>query len=215
MSIIPQEQVKSSDLIIGSIYEGGPTISSEPISTLLGVGNMGGIRPKVNLGATSFVALLSTNSETEWPDGFDGSNGSYTYFGDNRSSGRGLLEPHGNKAFHRVFEADFSTQEARLQTPPFFIFSIATGHPGRSVKFEGLGVPGDSSNEEDWCVAKFFKDKDNKKFLNFQIRLTILADHQITATWIADLAAGEVLTPNCPAWYANWINTGRRVPYTY
>jgi len=215
MSIIPQELVKSSDLITGSIYEGGPTISSEPISTILGVGNQGGIRTKVNHGEISFVALLSTNSETEWPDEFDSSNGSYTYFGDNRSSDKGLLEPQGNKALQRIFESNFSTQTDRLKSPPFFIFSLAPGHPGHSKKFMGLGVPGGASNEEDWCIAKFFKGKNNEKFLNFQIKLTILADHRITASWLADLAAGEVLTPNCPAWYAEWIKTGRRVPYTY
>jgi hypothetical protein len=211
--IIKRENVHQSDLILGAIYEGGPSLSDEPIHDLLGTQNMKGIRPKNDKdGRTVFIALHSNSNESEWPDFLDESAGTYTYFGDNRDNYKDLLDTDGNKALHRVFNGDFDTEKGRMLIPPFFVFSSVTGIASRSVKFEGLAVPGYHGPQEDWCVAKFFKSS-GTKFQNYQIKLTLLADKRIKREWILDLLQGEPLSTNCPEWYSEWVETGIRIPF--
>lgn len=211
--IVRREEVSKSDLILGAIYEGGPSLSDEPIHDLLGTQNMSGIRPKNGKnGRTVFIALQSTSSESAWPDYLDRSSGTYTYFGDNKTALKDLLDTDGNKALHRVFNGDFDTQKGRMLIPPFFIFSAVTGYSARSVRFEGLAVPGYTGPEEDWCVAKFFKSS-GTKFQNYQIKLTVLADKKIKQEWITDLLLGDPLSVNCPDWYSEWVETGIRIPF--
>ena len=210
---VPKEQVSQSDLWVGAIYEGGPSLSDEPLHAILGVQNMGGIRPRNDLNnQTVFISLQSTSNESEWPDSLEKSTGVYTYYGDNRSSMKKLLDTDGNKALHRVFNGDFDTQKGRMLAPPFFIFSSVFGYAARSVRFEGLAVPGCNTPDADWCLAKFFKSGVSK-FQNYQIKLTILADRRIRKNWVDDLLDGDPLSPNCPDWYSEWVDSGVRIPY--
>ena len=213
MRLVQKKDVSSSDLWIDAVYEGGSSLSDEPIHAILGTQNMKGIRPKNrDDGKTAFIALHSTSDEFEWPDFLDVSTGVYTFYGDNRTVGKHLLASDGNKALERVFRGDFATKEGRLLIPPFFIFSSAKGHPPRSVQFVGLAVPGFSGPQEDWCIAKFFKGSSGR-FHNFQIKFTILADCRINKEWILDLLNGEPSSRNCPNWYKEWIELGKRIPY--
>jgi len=213
--IVKQENVRGSDLTIGTIYEGGPSLSDEPMHLLLGTANRGGIRPKnTEDGHTAFIALHSTSNVVEWPDTFDGKIGRYTYFGDNKYVDKDLNETPGNKAIQRVFKRQFETKLERLQSPPFFVFTSVSGMAPYSVKFEGLAVPGSSSPEIDWCTAKFHKQK-GSKFQNYQFQLTILACRRIRQEWVKELLAGNPVAESCPEWYSEWLETGARVPYTH
>jgi len=211
--IVRREEVSKSDLILGAIYEGGPSLSDEPIHDLLETKNMSGIRAKNDQkGRTVFIALQSTSSNSEWPDYLDRSSGTYTYYGDNKTALKDLLDTDGNKALHRVFNGDFNTQKGRMLIPPFFIFTTVTGYAARSVRFEGLAVPGCTGPEEDWCVAKFFKSS-GTKFQNYEIKLTVLADSQIKREWITDLLLGDPLSINSPKRYSEWVKSGIRIPF--
>jgi len=213
--IVTQEQIGESDLWVGAIYEGGPSLSNEPIHAILGTQNMKGIRPKNDhAGHTRFIALQSTASQSEWPDSLDKSTGVYTYYGDNRDATKKLLDTDGNKSLDRVFRGDFDTPEGRKKIPVFFVFTSVSGYAARSVRFEGLAVPGYNASQEDWCVAKFFKQGD-KKFQNYQIKLTILAESRISKEWISDLKKGEPLSANSPSCYSKWVDSGERTPLVH
>lgn len=123
MRLVQKKDVRDSDLWMSAVYEGGPSLSDEPIHLILGTQNMKGIRPKRQVdGKTAFIALHSTADEIEWPDSMDHSTGIYTYYGDNRTVGNGLLSSDGNKAIERIFSSDFDTKEGRLTIPPFLFF---------------------------------------------------------------------------------------------
>ena len=121
--LINRENVHQSDLVLGAIYEGGPSLSDEPIHDLLGTQNMKGIRPKNDKdGRTVFIALHSNSNESEWPDFLDESAGTYTYFGDNRDNYKDLLDTDGNKALHRVFNGDLILRREECWFLPFLFF---------------------------------------------------------------------------------------------
>lgn len=71
---VPFSQLKNSDLIVDTVYEGGRTgnLSSEVISKLLHVGNSGGFRKcmqradGVRTGEEAYVCIYSTGEEIEW-----------------------------------------------------------------------------------------------------------------------------------------------------
>ena len=210
---VTTEDAESSDLVVGTIYEGGPSLSDEPIHKLVGTGNMGGIRKRGGSFGTSLIALFSTEDQPDWPDGIDRSTGSVVYFGDNREPGFNLLSRSGNKALHDIFQERFDSEKARLTTLLFFVFTSAPVGVARSVRFEGLAVPGDDSPEEDWCVARWHA-KAGQKFQNYTIRLTLLADRVITQKWIEDSVSGDRMGDNCPDNYRFWVETGLRTPLT-
>jgi hypothetical protein len=174
---------------------------------------MRGIRPRNALSGnqTAFVALFSTGSESEWPDAIDRSSGCVSFFGDNREPNIGLLETTGNRLLHKVFSLDFDLVSDREKCPPFLVFSAFHDAPPRTVRFEGIAVPGCTLPESDWCRARFFKSSDGK-FLNFEIKLTLLADPVIPRQWLKDLLLETTNSESSPTWFKSWVATGRRVP---
>lgn len=100
---IPFEQLSTCDLHVGEVYLEGsqPHVGADPIARLLGVGNMGGFRIAGTARSASHrVALFTTASQPEWPDEVDRATGVFTYFGDNRTAGRDLHDPKGNRLLH-------------------------------------------------------------------------------------------------------------------
>jgi hypothetical protein len=198
--------LSTSDVHVGGEFVGGPTISDEPLHRLLQVGNMGGFRAKksVNRGI-AYVVLFSTGVEKEWPDGYEPSDGTFRYFGDNRTVGKDLLSSDGNKLLARINELDLDTLTGRLACPPFLLFNSVPKGPPRTVRSVGLAVPAVGQ----WCVAKYFGTA--RKFLNFEITLNVLADQVISRGWIDELVEGKVNGPSCPDWYRHWLVTGQAV----
>ena len=198
--------LSTSDVHVGGVFVGGPTISDEPLHRLLQVGNMGGFRVKKSMnGGIAYVVLFSTGVEQEWPDGYEHSSGTFRYFGDNRTVGKDLLSSDGNKLLGRINELDLDTPTGRLECPPFLLFSSVPKGPPRTVRSEGLAVPAIGQ----WCVAKYFGTVG--KYLNFEITLDVLADRVVSRGWIDELVQGKVDGPSCPDWYRHWLETGQAV----
>ena len=199
------------DLVVGEIYPGGPTLADEPLSKLMGVGNMGGIRTKNAKSAKSpaFVVLFSTGAEEEWPDGLDLQTAQFVYFGDNRKPGQDLLHSDGNKLFHRLSLENLETKESRDAFPPFFVFTGVPDGPPRAVKFAGVAVPSSRPTTTDWCVAKYFGSA--HKFSNFELRLDVLADGSIPRQWIDDRLEGVSGSTATPRWFRHWVETGESI----
>lgn len=209
-----QNYLREKDLIVDEVYPGGAGLVDEPIRNLLGVGNMGGIRPRVDAtGQLMYVVLYSTGDQPEWPDQFDSSSATFTYFGDNRSPGQDLLRSPGNRILDRVARLDLETREGRAECPPLFIFHLARGYPARSVSFRGLAVPGRAPlSDGNWCSAKYF-DSGSGKYLNFEIQLTILNDRVVRRSWLDGLGHARKLTEDCPKAFRTWMETGEYLPF--
>ena len=105
-NIFPFDRLKGSDLIIDAIYEGGVAgnTSDEPLPKLMYCGNQGGFR-KVGRTNPKYVILYSTLSDPDWPDSLDIYNGSFTYYGDNKTPGSLLHETKqgGNRWLKDIF----------------------------------------------------------------------------------------------------------------
>src|SRR5262245_24984946 len=104
----------NADLVVGATYTGGTSgqLKDEPISRLLGVGNMGGIRQRGPTEACELVALFSTLTHPRWPDVIDPRSGVVTYHGDNETT-RALLAAKGNVLLRSVFERGFESEKDR------------------------------------------------------------------------------------------------------
>jgi hypothetical protein len=200
--------VPQADLVPGTTYEGGPSLSDEALYRLLGTANMGGIRSKnASTGATAFLALFSTFEEIEWPDKIDEDTGEVTYFGDNRSEGDELHSHPGNRILARLFSQKIEDHWSRSKFPPIFIFSKAKVSVPRSASFHGLAVPSTNLAPSDRCVAKYFGSGD-VKFLNYVVTLTVLKDAVASRAWIDDLLEGRDSSQNVPDAFINWRQTG-------
>ena len=89
------DELSSADLVVDAYYESGSfnDVRDDPINPLVGGGNQGGFR---YIGrATRFpmrhCVLYSQLDDPDWPDRLDETSGFFTYYGDNKSPGRGLL----------------------------------------------------------------------------------------------------------------------------
>jgi len=209
--IFQESAVEGKPLIVGAIYEGSSSYGSDPISKLLKVKNQGGVRVGLGpSGSSAFIALHSTGNEADWPDHIERSTGVCTYYGDNREVGRDLLEPAGNRVLLEAFSNSFVTEEDRLSSPPFFIFTKPEGVKGKPVRFEGLAVPGSDGPRAEWCVAKLFP-KEGGWYQNLVVNLTLLAVPEVSQHWLEDLRNGYTLSSNCPWWYRLWVESGQSI----
>jgi len=95
--------------------------------------------------------------------------------------------------------------------PVFFVFTKAENAPPRSVRFEGLAVPGSYLPDPEWAVAKWFTEKSGR-FQNYVIQVTLLADRVVNRSWVEDLIAGDGSGQNAPANWRHWVETGVRTP---
>jgi hypothetical protein len=95
-----------------------------------------------------------------------------------------------------------------------FLFSSATGYAPRSLRFEGVAIPGSLEPNGDWCVSKMFSLASGEKFENYVFSMTILADGHIRREWLQELVERLDCPEACPFWYRNWIRNGTRVPLT-
>lgn len=204
---VPFEELPRSDLRVGEIYRGGsaPNVGADPLARLLpGVGNQGGIRSGRD---GRMVALFTTKEEAEWPDRLEPDSGVLTYFGDNRTAGRDLHEPRGNRSLRDAWQALGGGADGRRQAPAFFVFE-KTGS-GRDVRFLGLAALGVADPEDD--LAAVWSRSGEDSFLNYRARFTLLDAPVVARAWLDALEEGSALGPAPLAW-TRWVETGVRVP---
>lgn len=90
---VPFEQLSKADLVVDREYEGGHprTSAGDPLARLLPCGNLGGFRIRRRKdGHYLFAALYTSGDDPDWPDTLDTETGVFTYYGDNKTAGRGL-----------------------------------------------------------------------------------------------------------------------------
>ena len=121
------EALKTTDLIVDEVYEGGPGVDREPLQAIFRCGIQGGFRQKrTEDGRLSLVVLFSSLVDADWPDTLNLESGTFLYYGDNKAPGSPLHETHrgGNKILRDVFADVHSTPARRDHVPPFFIFDL-------------------------------------------------------------------------------------------
>lgn len=207
------DYLTDAPLIVDAIYEGGwaaRNIADEPLSKLFagigtGIGNSGGFRRSGRGDRAGYCILYTTGSEPDWPDYIDLRNGTFTYFGDNRTAGKPLSSPQGNKLLETVFASVHSNADPRSQVLPFLIFEkYPTERSQRSVRFRGLAVPsldGLSSSED---LVAVWRSSGDERFQNYRATFSILDVGVISREWLSD-PSNTTLMPE--AW-ADWLRTG-------
>jgi hypothetical protein len=173
---------------------------------------MGGFRYRGNLASLELVVLISTLNDPDWPDSLDKETGVFTYYGDNKRPGRALHETprNGNELLRRVFEHAHGSAETRGNVPPILVFAN-TGE-WRDMIFLGLAVPGTSDLRALEDLVAIWKTANGRRFQNYRARFTILDVPVISRAWIDDILSGQPRSPNRPAPWHTWVETGRYLP---
>lgn len=220
MRVIPFSQLGSADLFIDAIYESDRTrpkgsLASEPLSKLMGVGNLGGFRPKAGQNGIMAVVLTSTRAEPEWPDSLDVFTGTYTYFGDNRSPGVEMhqTKQRGNQILRDAFALAHGSADERARCPLFFIFE--TGSEARDFIFRGLAVPGSDFKEPGEDLVAVWRTSVGERFQNYRATFTVLREGFISGDWLREsLARGTFLVDDsrAPQSLKTWVDTGVLTP---
>ena len=163
----------------------------DPLPLLLNVSNSGGFRYRGQVDALELVVLTSSRKDPDWPDTLDRETGVYTYFGDNKSPGRGLHETprKGNELLQRIFDLAHSGIEGRQRVPPIFLF--ANIGEWRDVVFLGLAVPGTADLRTSEDLVAIWKISKSSRFQNYRARFSVLDAPSLSRAWIADIIAGN------------------------
>ncbi|MHC4263735.1 MAG: hypothetical protein ACYSWX_14520 [Planctomycetota bacterium] len=203
---VPFDELPTSDLLVGEVYRGGsaPNVGADPLARLLGVGNQGGIRPG---GKGRIVALFTTKEETEWPDHLEPGSGILTYFGVNRTVGRDLHEPRGNRLLRDTWQALGDGADGRRKAPAFFVFEKVGSR--RDVRFLGLATLGVADLEDD--LAAVWSRSGEGSFLNYRARFTLLDAPVVKRVWL-DALANDTGLDEVPLAWTRWVESGVRVP---
>ena len=220
MRTISFSQLRNADLLIDALYESDRTqakgsIGSEPLSKLMGVGNLGGFRPKAGKEGIMAVVLTSTRAEPEWPDSLDVYTGTYTYFGDNRSPGVEMhqTKQRGNQILRDAFALAHGNQKDRAKCPLFFIFE--TGAEARDFIFRGLAVPGSDFKEPGEDLVAVWRTSSGERFQNYRATFTVLREGFISGEWLREsLASGKFLVEDsrAPQTLRDWVDNGILTP---
>ena len=212
MQIVPFSDAPSTDLRVDAVYRGGRLghAGDDPLHLLLSVSNSGGFRYRGKVDALELVVLTSSGKDPDWPDTLDRETGVYTYFGDNKSPGRGLHETprKGNELLQRLFDLAHSGIIGRQQVPPIFLFAN-TGE-SRDVVFLGLAVPGTADLRASEDLVAVWRISNGSRFQNYRARFSVLDAPSLSRAWIEDIIAGNPHSSKAPSAWTNWVNTGRQ-----
>ena len=212
MQIVPFSDARSTDLRVDAVYQGGRmgNAGDDPLPLLLNVSNSGGFRYRGQVDALELVVLTSSRKDPDWPDTLDRETGVYTYFGDNKSPGRGLHETprKGNELLQRIFDLAHSGIEGRQRAPPIFLF--ANIGEWRDVVFLGLAVPGTADLRTSEDLVAIWKISKGSRFQNYRARFSVLDAPSLSRAWIADIIAGNPHSSNAPSSWSSWVKTGRQ-----
>jgi len=214
---IAYSDLKTADLFIDAIYEGGALKNSgggsnpanDPVHRLLPVRNRGGIREtkRTTIGRPLVVLYLS-HAQVDWPDRLDPATGDLIYFGDNRSPGHQLLEKQGNTVLNESYGLMFDGERSKV--PAFLVFEKVGA--SRDTRFVGLAAPGSprlTPGEE--LVGRWYLHPEGR-FQNFEAHFTILKVESVSRQWLDELTAGERLGKSCPTIWRQWVETGHYEP---
>jgi hypothetical protein len=208
--------LRSADLVPGTIYESGGagTIGDEPISRLMGCGNMGGFRivGSPTAGNAHLVVLFTTFADRDWPDELDVTTGRLTYYGDNKKPGRELHDTshHGNRLLAFVNEFITASPPERWRVPPFFVFS--PGGRGRDALFHGLAAPGFIDEPVQHWLVRERRSREAGTFENYQAKFTLLSAPTISRPWIDDLLSVGLSSEKGPDAWRKWVTDGIHIP---
>ncbi|KAF1306121.1 HNH endonuclease, partial [Candidatus Enterococcus willemsii] len=206
-NIIEFDNLSASALIPGNIYKGGNkgNIGDDPFTSLLGVGNSGGMRPKVNQdGKLAYIVLISNSSnQHEYPDEFDSSNNLLTYYGDQRKPGKHFAETKhkGNINIKKLFELSYNGDSIELF--PCFYFEKIEGK-GRNYKYIGLAYPFVKNKTfEEVCHILNIQSKTGS-INNYKFLFTVDSKTIVTREWLNSLVKNQTdIKKSAPA---SWIN---------
>ena len=217
------EQLSSAPLIVNAIYEGGSKgnpAADDPLTKLFkingytkSVGNRGGFRKstKEDKGKRTkeiaYGVVFSTGKIKEWPNTYDKSTGTFTYYGDNKKPGNHYLntKQKGNAWLKYIYEKAYGSYNNRKAVPPIFVFE-STG-VGVNVEFLGIAVPGikGKSQYETLELLNF------GEFKNYKANLTMIniEPKGVSREWIAQLKDinGDI-TKHAPKEWINFIENG-------
>lgn len=215
LEIVSVNQLATTDLHVDAIYQGGRNgnAGDDPFPRLLGMSNQGGFRYRGDIGGRLEMLLLTSSfSDPDWPDALDRETGVFTYYGDNKSPGRGLHDTgrRGNRLLQRIFEDAHGGMESRLRVPPIFLFARSGGW--RDVIFLGLAVPGASDLSLSEDLVAIWRTAGNLRFQNYRARFTVLDAAAISRAWIDSIIAGMPDDAHAPAAWLAWQRSGRRRP---
>lgn len=205
---IPFASLASADLAVGQIYEGGsqPNVGADPLHHLTGVGNSGGFRKRTlkQGGRVVFCVLFTTGRVSEWPDHWQ-ADGSYVYFGDQRTPGKDLLDTprKGNRLLADVERLMKRGEQGRSQVPPFLLFKKSGS--GRDVEFEGLLMP---AHADKWLTVEHRSTADGT-ISNYRATLERLPIDHVSRLWLKDVERGVSNGSSAPKAWLRWATTGR------
>lgn len=222
------EDLGSSNLIQGAVYEGGSNknpMKDDPLSKIFiidgcekGIGNQGGFRKtskekdgkRVN-GTIAFVVMVDSGKQAEWPNKMDEESGIFTYYGDNRTAGNDIFKTKnlGNKFLYEIFSKSYAGPDERATIPPIFIFK-ATGN-GCDKRFIGLAVPGVRGKSMEEALERRVFKIDEGEFENYVANFTVLdvAGGVIERDWLKDLKdINSKVSYEAPKEWNNFILNG-------
>ncbi|MFD9784666.1 restriction endonuclease [Streptomyces pratensis] len=212
---VPFDQLGHSDLVLDAVYAGGSSGHSgdDALARLLpGTGNQGGFRYAGSpaKGAVRLAVLYTSGGEVDWPDYLDPETGTFTYYGDNKTPGKGLHETprKGNVLLRDAFDHSHGTASDRgTKVPPFLLFEKARPK-GRAVRFRGLLAPGGPTFTSDDELAAIWRSTERKRFQNYRSRFTVLDVERVPRSWISHIiGGGDVLEGECPEAWKTWVQS--------
>lgn len=210
MKRFPFATLASTDLIVDAVYEGGRSgnAGDDPLTSLIGVSNMGGFRYLGTKESPYLIVLTSSFNDPDWPDDLNRETGLLTYFGDNKHPGRQLHDTprFGNLLLKNLFDAAHSQLPRRAEIAPVLVFGNAGTF--RDMIFLGIAVPGAGELHAFEDLIAVWKTAEGQRFQNYRASLTILNASCITRSWLNDIKARNPLSPNCPAAWRKWVETG-------
>ncbi len=218
MREVPFEKLSTADLVIDAIYQGkrdgSLSYGGEPLHHLIpGLGTQGGFRKRKGL-ATSIVGMVLTSngSEPDWPDFLNPVDGTYIYFGDNRSPGRELhdTKARGNATLAETFALAAGGAEERALCPLILIFEAAGVN--RDMIFRGLAVPGSKHYSPGEALVAIWRNNRGERFQNYRAVFTILNCGQISGDWVREVFSKRVFDlqdGRVPLALRQWIETGK------
>jgi len=216
--IIPYHKLPTSDLIVDAVYEGaeGGQLSGESLSKLIpGVGNLGGFRFAGKGSQKKLVILYTIGVHRDWPDRLENTSGKFTYFGDNKTPGREILDTpkKGNIILKNTFELLHSDESERRKIAPFLVFyKYPTPISARSIQFKGLAAPGYPGLDQNDDLIKVWKTKEGQRFQNYQSTFTILDLPVLERIWLNDILQGNPISRNTPKVWMDFLEQNIYTP---
>ena len=209
----PFSELEMSDLIVDRLYEGGSKghAGDDPLSKLLPVGNQAGFRYAGSSENPSLLVLYTDGVQPDWPDFLDPATGVFTYYGDQRKPGREIHDTarKGNLILSRIFSLCEEGQTGREQVPPIFLFEkCPTEGSGRSVRYQGLLVPGTEGVSDGEDLVAVWRSTDGSRFQNYRARFTVLDVPIVPRDWIRSLTDEATRQARMPDALASWLKTG-------